>query len=80
MTRENGDVFWLVQRQYKSWLTGKIFWKSYDSDWESSSWKRHVEWADHYRCEDDALAKLRWLMDCDHRRIIDSSVVTEVTL
>ena len=74
VTRKNGDISWMVQKKFKSWISGRVFWKYYENNWESSRWTRNVYYGEEHATEEEAVEKMKLFI---HR---DNSAFREITV
>ena len=79
LTRLNKDTQWVVQKQFKNWITRKLKWKylaSYAADCRFSSF---ISDAELFYSEKSALDKMNNLIKQDCGDIVDTEVVKTVT-
>ena len=80
LTKSSADCCWAIQKEFKSWFTGKTRWKYCDSDWERISWTRNVNWANQFPTEEAAEKEVAQLIKYYHDSIVEITVVKEITV
>lgn len=78
VTKRNGDICWMVQRLFRSWITGRAHWKTYASSWEGSTWTRHLNWGTEYESEKEATDRVNFLIHRDNAVVTDIKVISAV--
>ena len=79
ITRLNGRESWAVQKQFRSWLTGKQIWKYYADYACDSEYSKHLYNAEFYLSEESANKKLSEIIMNDTSSVVDIQVVRSVT-
>lgn len=77
-TRLSGEVFWVVQRQFKHWLTRKPVWKYYASYVVDSMYTKNIDWAEEFPSEDQAIEHMNDLIKATNSDIVRKEIIKTV--